>query len=138
VSERRRAEHRRSAHPALVVVERVHRGGVETAFASVLHVLRGVHDRLDGPLAVVLRGAAVTAAVPGAPVRSAVGGAPVALPDPAGDLAALHAAGAALHAVAEDCARHGVDPAALVPGVVPLAAADLPDLWHRARRVWFL
>lgn len=127
-----------TGHPALVVVERVHRGGVETAFATVLHVLRGLHDRLDGPLAVVLRGAAVTAALPGTPVRATVGRVPVALPDPAADLAALHAAGAALHAVTEDCVRHGVDPAGLVPGVVAVPAADLPDLWDRARRVWFL
>lgn len=124
--------------PALAVVERAHRGGVDVAFAGVLHVLRGVHDRLDGPLGVVLRGAAVTAALPGAPVRTTVAGRTAALPDPAADLVALLAAGAGVHAVADDCARHGVDPAALVPGVVALPAAALPELFETARRIWFL
>ncbi len=52
----------------------------------------------------------------------------VPVTEPGRDLRALIASGVRVHAVTEDLADRGIDPTALVPGIVPLTEADLAGL----------
>lgn len=134
---------------ALILVERAYRGGVEEQYNGVIYQIRGFRRQFAGPIAVVLRGAAVTFAIAG---RSAVtrgtGRPPVARggagPEPvhtrpgyAADLRALLVEGGDVYAVTEDCRRLGVATAGLLAGVAPISAGELPALAERADRIFY-
>lgn len=126
--------------PLLAVLERpVQTGEVETSYADVLYVVRELHRQFGG-VHLLLRGAAVTAAVDGArqeppalgPTLRAVA------PGRAEGLAALLADGVTVRADTASLARLALAPHRLVSGVQPcdagLLAAELPAY----ERVWFL
>lgn len=57
-----------------------------------------------------------------------LGGLAIPVAEPGMDLRALIASGVRVHAVAEDLAARGIDPASLVSGIEPLAEAELARL----------
>lgn len=114
----------------LAVVEQTHRGATETQFADVFYVARELHRQL-GRVDVVLRGAAVDAAVRRtAPVPETAG---VPAPDPAASVTALLEDGIRVYAATADLARQGLADSPLLAGV----REGEPE-WDRYERVWFL
>ncbi|WP_457034266.1 hypothetical protein [Kitasatospora sp. P5_F3] len=126
--------------PLLAVLERpVQTGAVETSFADVLYAARELNRQFGG-LDLVLRGAAVTAAVDaprtGPLPLGLAGAAPVA--DPATGLTDLLADGAVVRADLAGLARLGLGPDRLLPGVRPFDGDRLAELLPAYEQVWFL
>jgi hypothetical protein len=123
----------------LLVIERAHRGAVESQFANVLFFVRELH-RQSGGVDVVLRGLAAGFAVRGT-FRSSL---PIAgrmlesLPDPQCHVRGLIQDGATVWVEEPDLAALG--PSArerLLPGVSTVAAHEITSRWSTYGRVWF-
>jgi hypothetical protein len=120
----------------LAIVERNHRGAVESQFADVFYVARELHRQLDG-VDLVLRGAAVNAAVhappPDTPADLPGIWLPPQPPDPQDSVAALIADGMRVYVETADLAPFGLADAPVLPGIRPDAPA-----WDAYDGVWFL
>jgi hypothetical protein len=113
----------------LVMVQKAHRGSVETQFVDVLYYVRGLH-RQSGSCDLALRGLAVGYAVDtdfrpsvrvGSRMRTLLGeGVAVLVEEP--DLVALGRTA----------------PERLLPGVRVLEPGGLASSWPRYEQVWFL
>ncbi len=125
---------------ALAIIERAHRGAVEAQFTGPLYLARGLGAQLDGPIAVVLRGVAVTLAVAGGHASALHLGDRSfdTLPDPASDIRALLDRDGQVYVITQDCALLAVPIDRMVDGVVPIDAGLLPDLVECSALVWFL
>jgi hypothetical protein len=123
----------------LAVLERpVQTGQVETSYADLLYVVRELHRQFGG-VQLLLRGAAVTAAVDGRHDPPALGPTLRAVaPSPAEGLAALLADGVTVRADLASLTRLGLAPQRLVSGVRPCDAGRLAEELPAYERVWFL
>ncbi|MGW4368848.1 hypothetical protein ACWEKT_24700 [Nocardia takedensis] len=120
----------------LLILERGHRGWLETQFSDELYFAAALY-RQGGGLDIHLRGTAAGYAIDTGVVATS-GIAPSVRPaDPRRSLRALLAAGARVWVDATDLRMFG-DSAArrLIPGVRPVADGEGPD-WPDYERVWF-
>ncbi|AGP60154.1 hypothetical protein [Streptomyces rapamycinicus] len=123
----------------LLIIERAHRGAVETQFADTLFFVRELH-RQSGGLHVVLRGLAASYAVDTtyeAALRIA-GRTLDTLPDPRRLLRQLLEDGATVFVEEADLSALGARARErLLPGVRLVAGAELVSRWSDYERVWF-
>ena len=123
----------------LVVVERAHRGAVETQYADVFYVVREFLRKV-GRLDVALRGSAVTAALdapPPAPLRIGPTVLP-GLPDAPASVRQLLKDGAGILVDRADLGALGIDEARLVPGVACVDTGAGALHWPDYDAVWFV
>jgi hypothetical protein len=123
----------------LIVLERAHRGSVETQFSDELLFVREMH-RQSGGIDVLLRGAAVGYAVDAGfrPALRVAGRTVETVADPRGSLRQLLAEGAGVWIEERDLAVFGSGAAAYVMRGVRLATEDEPGpSWVSYERVWF-
>ncbi|MFJ8250839.1 hypothetical protein [Streptomyces sp. NPDC094466] len=124
----------------LLIVERAHRGGVESQFSDELYFARALHT-LGGGLDVLLRGAAAGyAVVPESPPRpprfTPHGSLPAA--DPRRSLHGLIADGAGVWVEERDLRALGPRaPGRVLPGVRVAGADTQAPEWGSYHRVWF-
>ncbi|MFF7793106.1 hypothetical protein [Streptomyces sp. NPDC007991] len=129
-----------AGRPLLAVLERpVQTGQVETSYADLLYVVRELHRQFGG-VRLLLRGAAVTAAVDGTrhgppPLGPALR---ALAPSPAEGLAALLADGVTVRADLASLTRLGLAQRRLVSGVLACDAGRLAEELPAYERVWFL
>ena len=100
----------------------------------LVHTLRNAGADVE----LLLRGNSVNYGVKSqVPVPIAIGAlAQRHAPDLAGDLARFIAQGGRVHAIREDLAVRGIEPAELIAGVGLVAREGLPALFERYDRVW--
>jgi hypothetical protein len=124
----------------LAIVERAYRGALEVQFADALYCAALFHAQLGG-LDLLLRGAAVTYALPAVPVPALTIGRRIVgtLNDPRAGLAALAGAGVHIWVEERDLRAHGV-PAdrPLMPGARTVAPGELATRWPDYSGVFFL
>ena len=122
----------------LAIVQRAHRGAVETQFADVFWVAREFHRQL-GALDLLLRGTAVTAAVrdegSGPDAYPQIFG---TVPDHRESVRTLLADGVRVLVDAHDLGALGLAGAALLPGAARHDAACGALAWSDYDEVWFL
>jgi hypothetical protein len=124
----------------LVMVQKAHRGSVETQFVDVLYYVRGLH-RQSGSCDLALRGLAVGYAVdtdfrPSVRVGSRMVD---TLPDPRASVRTLLGEGVAVLVEEPDLVALGrTAPERLLPGVRVLEPGGLASSWPRYEQVWFL
>ncbi|MEU7647509.1 hypothetical protein [Streptomyces huasconensis] len=128
-----------TASTTLLVVERAHRGAVETQFSDELYFAHALH-RQSGGLDVLLRGPAAGYALDTDPLPAPTGSRGTALPlaDPRRSLRTLLAEGAGVWVERADLAAFGAGaPARLVPGVRLATQEDEAPDWSAYDRIWF-
>ncbi|MBD3009701.1 hypothetical protein [Streptomyces sp. 5-10] len=123
----------------LLIIERAHRGAVETQFADTLFFVRELH-RQSGGVHVALRGLAASYAVDTtyeAALRIA-GRTLDTLPDPRRLLRQLLDDGATVFVEEADLSALGARARErLLPGVRRVTGAELVSRWSDYARVWF-
>jgi intracellular sulfur oxidation DsrE/DsrF family protein len=125
------------AKKVLSIVATAYRATIEEQDDTIIwlsHALKGAGADLD----VCLRGNAVNYAVQGQDASGLVFGErrqtqPPRLDE---DVAKLGAKGVRVFVVDDDLRERGIDPSELVPGVHPIARAELPGLFQRYDQVW--
>jgi len=124
----------------LAIVEQAYRGAVETQFADALYCAFLFHSHLGG-LDLLLRGAAVTYALPAAPASALrIGRHNVTtLNDPRTGLAVLIDAGVRIWVEERDLHAHGIDAdRPLMAGVRTVSPGEMATRWSQYRGVFFL
>ena len=128
------------ARRALAIIERAHRGALETQFSDALYCAFLFHRHLGG-LDVLLRGPAVTYASRTARTpRLRLGERVVdTLSEPRGGLGVLLEAGVRVWAEEPGLRAHGLDgDGSLLPGVGSVAAGAMAARWPDYRAVFYL
>ncbi|GGS57837.1 MULTISPECIES: hypothetical protein [Streptomyces] len=123
----------------LLIVERAHRGAVETQFSDELYFVRALH-RMGGSVDVLLRGPATGYAIDTGPVPAPPGahGTDLPLADPRRSLRALLADGVPVWAEEAGLALFGASAATrLIPDVRLVVRDDDGPDWSAYDRVWF-
>jgi hypothetical protein len=126
------------ANCSLAIVERAYRGALEEQYANILwlvHVLR----RMNGNVNVLLCGNAVRYAIRDQPhVTLTVGDIRLdSLPHYESEVRALVSSGGAVYVHTGDCERLNVRPERLLPEVIQVSPADLPNLFKDHNRIWY-
>ncbi|MCZ4123110.1 hypothetical protein [Streptomyces sp. H39-S7] len=125
---------------ALAIIERAHRGALETQFSDALYCAFLFHRHLGG-LDVLLRGPAVTYAAQAgrAPELRLGGHAFTTVTDPRKGLDVLVGSGVGVWAEEPDLSAYGLtSEESLLPGVRRVAAGSMAARWSDYRTVFFL
>ncbi|MEU1779105.1 hypothetical protein ABZ545_06375 [Streptomyces abikoensis] len=123
----------------LLIVERAHRGSVESQFADTLYFVQALH-RQSGGVDLVLRGAAAGYAVETdyEPALHIGGRTLRTLPDPRRSVRELLAEGVGVWVEEPDLSALGAGASErLIPGVRRTGEHEPASLWSFYERVWF-
>lgn len=126
----------------LVIIEDGYRGSIESQFVDMLYFIREMNrqfDKIDSGVDVVLRGSAVTYAVPGPVPSIRVGDRKVdTLTDPHESLRRLIGEGAKVRVEEDDLRTLGLTKDDLLDNVELVSSNETALFWKDYRHVWFM